>query len=308
MHEETVGLHIDGRYITAAQARWSFGDKLKVQKVGWIEHPLGASPEDTIEAIRELWRRSGFSVCTVSASLRSRAAITKYFRHPFLTDTQLDSALRLEAEEALLESAGGICLDWHLNERTEPIAGREDGGCCEGFFIAARRAEVENEIRLLRAAHLFPVRLDVDSTAVAGLYLQLEGAIRDGETVCLLHITPSQADMVILSGARSIYPRCIYSRNHDWGDNFDYLLDSIREDLRYYQYKLRKRAVTRFAVTGKMPLCQELRQLVSDQFGIDAILWNPLGGRNVKRSRLVEKLPEMMGPMFAPALGLALQA
>jgi Tfp pilus assembly PilM family ATPase len=307
MKESVVGIHVDSRFITAAQVSPAHGSRLRIRKLGWVKPDAPVTDESLARAIRELWRSFGFTTTTVSACLRTRSGILRYFEYPYLTDNQLASALELEAEEALLASHDKICLDWHVNAKVPGSAGSEQSGSVEGLLAAAPAKEVNQELAVLQAARLFPIRLELTSTAVANLYLQLEDISPDENAVCLLHLTPHQADIVIIFEGNRIYPRCLFSRSGNWESSISYLMDSVQENIRYFRFKLRKGEISKFIVTGKIPGQDKIIQELEQRFGLPVHSWNPLSSARMIQSRLISR-SEDMGPILTPCLGLALGA
>ena len=63
--------------------------------------PDGAEDAEIAKRLRHYWRRNRLSTRTVSAGFRSPKVSIKNFQFPAMPDSELSSALRLEATELL---------------------------------------------------------------------------------------------------------------------------------------------------------------------------------------------------------------
>ena len=80
---------------------WRGRKKIVLTHAGWQEYAPDASDDEIAQVIRKLWRKTRMPTRTVCGGLQSRSLCLKYFRYPDLSQMELASALKLEAEETL---------------------------------------------------------------------------------------------------------------------------------------------------------------------------------------------------------------
>jgi Tfp pilus assembly PilM family ATPase len=118
--------------------------------------------------------------------------------------------------------------------------------------------------------------------------------------------------MVILYNGECIYPRIILSRADTWEQCADYIIASIGDNLKYYQFKLYEAPVTRILVTGSAAAAsgdaflERLRQA----HGVPASFWNPFPDLCASAgwsARRMAGIDDPCGARMATALGLAIR-
>jgi Tfp pilus assembly PilM family ATPase len=307
MKEKRVGLHIGEEVVTAVQCAQNGSGLPVIQKAGWQSFTRDAPDDQIADAIRRLWRRTNFRTYTVAACVSSRAVLLKPFRYPHMETGELDSALKLDAEETLQQEPKDILIDWQLN----PSAGTPgaDGQPLEGILVAEPRAEVERELAIIRKARLYPAILDAGCMALANSYLALNEKSPSDATIGLVNICHQTADLSILVNAQSLFPYHMFSRASDWGQTADYLLQCMEDHLRHFQYKLHQKPVDRLLVTGRIQTAAPFLQKMSEQLGIPVDSWNPLEGLDCRCRALRRHLAEdeEAGFRMALSLGMALR-
>jgi Tfp pilus assembly PilM family ATPase len=285
--EDVVGLDIGDGYVAAAKVRPGSGRFLRVTHAGCVRYGSGAPRKEIASAIRDLWRRCRMPTYTVCSCLRSPSVAVRHFRHSALSQSELESALRLQAEEALHKPAGDVVVDWVIDPDGAGAANGGGGDAREGVFVAAARHEVQDHLSLLEAAGLFPIIVDTTSLAVANLFLRLERHAAEEETVCVAHVHGHSADIVVLHGGGAVYPRTLFfpASMHDGAPEF--LSSHINDELRYFQYKLRKPAVTRLYLSGQTQGRGKLTELLSEKTEVPVEPWDPMQSVKLGRGKAV---------------------
>jgi Tfp pilus assembly PilM family ATPase len=276
-----------------------------------------------------LWREHRFSTFTVCSCLRSRTMALKYFSYPDLGDEDLEQALALEAEQALQMPSDDIALDWHVNPPEAGVSAGEGRAHAAGFMVAVPRAEVDRHLAILETAGVYPVVLDVACLAVCNLYLTLGGLEPQGGPTGIVHLSPRCADMALLSPDRHLYPSTFFARRSCWNEATDYLAKTIADEIKYYQFRVRRQPVERLILTGNAGVEdasvrpesesgpepgteaseESLLGKISKATGLTVTQWDPFRELRV-RSRHLQGLMDAepgFGPMLAVSLGLALR-
>lgn len=305
--EDIVGVDISDGMVTAVRVRAGREGGIVLSNAGWDEIPAGASDRQQAAVIRRVWRSSGMPSCTVCASFRGRSCMLRYFRYPALTRDELESALRLEAEESLQLKQTDIVMDWQLSQ---PVRSGSGSGSrpYDGLLVAAPRADVDKLLAVLRLAGLYPVAVDVGATALCNAYQALQsGAAGDGVT-CLVHLTRQCADVALLFARQGVYARSVQARDADWDTSPDTLIESVKDALKYYEFKLRQQPVTRLVLAGRLPPRAGFEAALGKAVGLPVTVWQPLQALVPGSSRVRRLLanPAQVPPL-AISIGLALR-
>ena len=314
MKEDFIGLKIGSAFVTAAQVSGKPEKGLRLEKIGWVERTRDqtAGPS-SISDTKRLLKECPMHISTVVSNLRKASVIVRYFRYPMLSSNQLEDALRLEAEQLLLLPQDEICLDWHLNSQPSLVFSNgdgENGGEIEGILIAIPKEDMESELKVLRAASLFPLAMRPSSTAVANLYLAQMGTdmLKNGST-CLVHSTPSRTELVFMYSGPSLYFSTATTRSNNRQDAVTHINDAIRDALWYFQYNLKKPEVSTLAFSRGLALQNDLMQGCKTAFPeIKCEEWDPLDYmtiNGVPNIDMVRQNPELQAEMVT-CLGLAL--
>jgi len=307
-HEDVIGLDIGDTTVVASRVGRRHSGQIELREAGWVDFDAGASEKQLAAAIRRLWRENGFSTYTVCSCLRSRSAVLKYFKYPNLSEDELSSALRLEAEDALQLSLDKIVIDWHVNRRSadgEAGNGQRD---TEGVLVAFPRSEVDRHLAVLQSAGLYPVVVDTACMAVSNLFFELGGRRNPDEVECLINLAKKFVDVAILFDDKCIYPRTIISRSAVWEEAVDYLIANLKDALKFYQFKLRQKPVQRLILCGRIPSKEDFLNKLQETVGLPVEIWDPLGDMAVRlggRSRAF--LEGGVNSLLVTSLGLALR-
>ncbi|MFH1622015.1 MAG: pilus assembly protein PilM, partial [Candidatus Omnitrophota bacterium] len=184
--EPIIGLDIDKNHVRLASAFINSDGKVVVDKLGSLEYDSGASQEEVASSLKRLWRDKHIKTHTVQSCLRSQSIITKYFKLPTVLREEVDSALRLEAEQVFQKPPEEIFIDWHLYSSNNQL-NKEKHNSSEGFFVAALAKDINKHLSILQKADLYPVIVDVGCMAISNLFLALESFSKT-ESVCLVSV------------------------------------------------------------------------------------------------------------------------
>ena len=324
MREQIIGIDIADNYITAAQVYANRQGQIRSSRLGWIERDPEASDRDIVSAIRSLWKVNRFATYTVCSCLRNPSLTLKYFSYPRLSPEDLKATLLLEAEQTLQLPQDQVVIDWHINPANGDHGNSQSG--IHGTLIAVPRESVERHVRLLHRASLYPVILDVGCMAACNLFLTMRGLENRDDVVGVVHLSAHTADIAILSWGSSVYPRTFFARQGPWEKAIDYLVENVIDELRYYQFKLRKPPVQRLILTGRIPdsppdgpalptgtSTERLRATpclndIRKATGLPVEVWNPLESVTLDGPFARHaKEHAHLGPLMSVSMGLALR-
>lgn len=306
---EVVGVNFGDKFITAARLKGGEGKPLVLTHSGWVPYDPSASETDIAAALKSLWRSAGFPLRSVCASLRSASIVMRYFRFPAMPKEELQSALILQAEEALQMARPSIVLDWHMDSPAMDggVASKARSSWVEGILVAAPVKDVDRQLAILSRAGMDPAILDVRAMAVANLF----GAVgpRKEESVCLVSLDPHCADVLVMSKAGQAYPRTVYCRSSTWEETPAFLVENVRDVLKHSEFKLEWEPVRRVVLTLLTPVHNGFVDKLREGLGLPVEIWSPLEGLEVKNAKLRQLLQSEpdKAAMLVPALGLALR-
>ena len=297
--EHAVGLDVHAGRIVASHFIEYHGELLLNTLAAETCDP-DLSEKELAHAIHSFWKKHKLPTRTVCTCLHTPSLIARFFAYTNVDQDELPRVLSLEAEEALQLSLEDIALSWHLNPEKQT-------GEISGALVAAPRKTVRNHIKLIQAAGLYPINVEIDCSAVINLYDFLS-TDADLAPVCLINLTAQMAGIVILSGG-SAYPRIVFSSNpNGWQDNLDYLIENMKSALLHYQLKIKGDPVSKLLLAGD-PQSNHFRERITEATGIPVENWNPISAEKMPRSAHSKKIlstEEMKDFNLSTALGLGL--
>jgi Tfp pilus assembly PilM family ATPase len=297
--EHAVGLDIcDGRAVAAHFVEHKGG--LLLNALATETFDPGLSEKKIAQRIRSFWKQNQFPTRTVCTSLHSPSLIVRSFSFTNVLESELENVLSLQAEEALQLPIEDVSFSWQLNpdaDRTEKIS---------GTLIAVPRRVVRSHIRMITAAGLYPVNVEIACSAIINLYAY--STPQASAPVCLVSLTSHMAGIVMLANGAS-WPRVVFSSNNcGWGGNLSYLIESIKSALLQYQLKAKGAPASRLLLTGSEPL-EKLVPPLAQQTGLPVEIWNPFETQHIQLAKHLKKntFPDdPASPNLAVGLGLGL--
>ncbi len=306
--EDVIGLEIGDGLAVAARVKVDRHGRLRLQEAGHTQYNSKGSADDIAASLLRMWREAKLSRFTVASSLRSRSVVLKRFQYPAMATEELESALQLEAEESLQSSHAEVVLDWHVNPSDSGLNSRAGEALIDGTLVAAPRREVNSRIQILRKATLFPVAMDVSCFALANLFRASMSSEDNEGVVGLVRCGAQSADIAILYGQSSIYPRSVFVSATRDSDPVHYYCEAIKDVLAYYRFKLHLPEIKQFYITGMSD--DDTLQRMNDALDVSVQRWDPTSALH-SVSRQAKKFidgadPAVLGGL-AIAMGLALR-
>ena len=135
------------------------------------------------EAIKKVFKLSKASGRKVVTAVSGDAVIVRYVKLPFMTKDELKNVISYEAEQHIPLPIDQVILDHHILGEIE----EDNQKKLEVLLVAAKDEMIEEHLKVLKASHLKPGVIDVDSFAMENAYLANYGEEK-GETVALVNI------------------------------------------------------------------------------------------------------------------------
>ena len=247
---------------------------------------------------------SGHRLGDAAIALASPELIVKSVCFPVLPKKELAGAIRLEAEQAILNghTLAEMAIDWH------PLAssnGHRES--LRGLLAVVPKALVAARLTPLTAAGLRAAVIDVEGLALWNAYWMLIGRREPaGKVVLLVNVGARTTNLVMVKGQDELAllrdlglggTALQAGRQAEW-------LEEIRDSLAYARAKSGLRNLDAVYLTGggsEPSLAASLQSLTT----AEVTLWNPLA--NLGRDDKSPAVDESLGPLLAIAIGLALR-
>ncbi len=203
-----VGLDIGSSEIKAVELT-DFGESVKITGFGCTRIQPG---DDLSVAIAQVLQTSGIKSKRVVTSVSGRSVIVRYITLPYMSEEELKSALRFEADKYIPFEIDEVMIDGQKLEDVE-TTGMPDKEI-RVLLCAAKKDLVQEHIHLIQEAGLTPVAIDVDSFALGNAFdLHIQNSPRvddEDKVVALVDVGASKTNVNILRGSVTCFSREVY--------------------------------------------------------------------------------------------------
>ena len=308
MIKNIVSVDIGSSLIKLAQLSQSDG-RIRLDKVGVINNPiprLGTASEKArrgavAQAIKSSLKKSHIRAKDAVSSLAGSCAIIQYFKFPPLSEKDLESTVRLEAERIMSDRLAQMDTDFQVFPSPQEKKKEENI-----LFVAVSMVIVGYRLEILREAGLNPIAIDIDSMALANCFLRLKKIV-SRESVIVLNLGARLVNLAILSKGSLHFLRDIaldLEAPFDFKDKkiLEKIIEEIRRSIHYYEARERKNKVEKIFFTGGAATAPGITDSFSKALGLPVEKWNPL-----KDVEYPSGLAENKGYLLAVAIGLGLR-
>lgn len=163
------------------------------------------------EAVKKVFKDNGIKAKNVVTSLSGDAVIVRYVKLPFMTTEQLRTGIAHEAEQYIPLNIDQVILDFQILGEIQ----EEGQKMIEVLLVAAKIEVVDHLLKILKAAGLTPVLIDVDAFALENTY---EASLLEPseETVALVNIGASLTTINIMEGMITRFTRDVTVAGNDF--------------------------------------------------------------------------------------------
>lgn len=251
-------------------------------------------------AIRQLLSDMGITNPRVALGLASPEVIVRPFQFPVMPKKELNSAIQLEAEQAILNghSLGGMAVDWHILSSNDTI---------RGLLAVVPKELLTERLRAAKTAGLRPSVVDVEGLALWNAFWVLVGSGQPApKMVLLVNVGAETTNLVVAKGPDELIlvrDLQLGQRALAKGQEKDWVAE-IRDSLGYARSKGGLRALDAAYLSGGGSNPAVMSALMSAVM-VAVEFWNPL--KQVARDADSPVVDETVGPLLAIAIGLALR-
>ena len=297
MTVKTVGVDLGSEALKIVEVEKKEGQvRIRRCAVGKVENGNAA------ELLKKLFSETEIEAHQAALGLSSPEVVVKPFKCPPMPRKELASAIRIEAESAILNghSLEEMAVDWQLL----PSASKES---LRGVLAVVPKTALAAPLQTARAAGLKPVVMDVEGLALWNAYWILIGSREPArKTALLINVGKGKTNLVIAKGPDELIlvrDFGLGSKAIEAGQKKEWM-EEVQDSLGYARSNGGLREVEAAYVTGGgagSAVVSLLKPLVA----VPVVLWNPF--QQVKRGDQSAKVEESLGPLFTVAIGLALR-
>jgi type IV pilus assembly protein PilM len=331
MTKNKVGLDIGSFSVKMAEISTSSG---AAKLIGAGLKTVSLASEDKIAGlIKTLAEESKISTKEVSISISGPSVIVRFISMPRMSDSELNSAVRFEAEKVVPFNINDCTVDFKV------LAKEEHGNRLSVLLVAAKKDLIQKKIALAREANFSVSCVDVDSFATANAFLRNFQKLEPERTVAVLNIGAEYTNLCILKGGIIYFARDIAIAGNDFSAalskglavSAEYgealkaspkdktqdvvthtkpvmnnLIDEVKLSLSYHENQT-GRGIDDIYVSGGSARLVGLEEAFLEAFGSKPLVWNPLQFLNPSPGDINKNILDNMNNSFAVSVGLALR-
>lgn len=333
------GLDIGSHNLKIAQVQKS-GDKARLIAFGSAPAPprglLSEAETDLTalaEVIKKLHQEAKIGTRKVAATLPEDKVFTKVVTFPKLSEEELKSAMKWEAEQYVPVPLEEITLDYQIVGQIKEGAMEK----MEVLLVAAPKRLMEKLLKVLRVAGLTPVALETEILALARSLL-----VPDSEANLLVDLGARATDMAIIEAGQVVLTRSIptagealtravaselnleasqaeeYKKTYGAdpkrlegkvreaiGPVLEAVVKEMEKAIKFYQ-STKKKQVKRVILAGGTAGLPDVVSLLAQKLSVEIQVGDPFV-RLEKDEEILAKIPAGEAHLYAPAIGLALK-
>jgi type IV pilus assembly protein PilM len=205
------------------------GDSYTIQGFGMMEMVPDIPPQ---EIIKELLGTFGIRCKRTCTSVSGRSVIVRYVTMLEMSNDDLQSAIRFEADKYIPFEVDEVVLDCQrLEEVAVPTGDQPE---MKVLLVAVKRSLIDDHVVVLQDAGLTPEIIDVDSFALGNAFEfrdVLSPRVEEKEKViALIDIGANKTNINIKRGRTSYFTREIYLAGDDFTDAISKRLGLERDE------------------------------------------------------------------------------
>ncbi len=286
-----------------------------------------------VDTIQKLYKEAKISSKEVVIALSEASVYTRIVKFPFLTDSEIASAVRWEAEQYIPIPAAEAIIQHQIIARYENAT----PAYVEVLLVAAPKTVVERYMRLMGLAKL-------TVTAVETEVISLSRSLGvPGQTVIIVDLGARATDIAIVKDTKLVFSRSFatggeaftraivqflgieytqaeeYKRTYGLSSTqlegkvkqslnpvFHLVSDEIKKALRYYQSEYKNDQIHSVFLSGGSTGLPEISSLLAESLGVEVIIGNPFAQIDVDPATV--KSLTGFAPFYSIACGLAMRS
>jgi type IV pilus assembly protein PilM len=342
MAAQVFGLDIGSAFTKVAEIKGD-ASRRDLVSVGMIPTPGKGALSDAegdqraiAESIRNLTHEAKISTPFVVASLPESQIFTRVIEMATLTDSELQSAIKYEAEQYIPVPLTEVKLDYSVLSRPKD---QKSDQKMEVLLVAAPTALINRYLKIINMAGLKPHALETEITATNRALIETS---EFAPTSLIVAIGASTTDLSIVSGKKIVFTRSIaigglaftraiaqdlgfeaeqaeeYKKTYGLDPSqlegkiaasikpiFDVITNEIQRALAFWSSRHQDDSVKRLVVTGGGAKLPGVIPYLTEATSLEGQLGNTWQGVSVNETLLTEIRDD--GPFYGVAVGLAMK-
>ncbi|MBI4605538.1 MAG: type IV pilus assembly protein PilM [Planctomycetes bacterium] len=332
-----VGLDIGSNEIKAVELT-QFGDHVKI--TGFGHAPIEAK-DGIRDTIAEMLKRSGIRTRRVATSVSGRAVIVRYINMTKMSDDELKSALRFEADKYIPFQVDEVVLDCARLPDFGESSGGEGEKEMKVLLVAVKQTLIDEHLQIIQSLGLVPTVVDVDTFALGNAFelntLHSPRVEDEEKVIALVDIGSVKTNINIIKNNTSYFSREVYLAGNDFTESIarrlstdnveaeklklnpqgkeeaieesilptlDDLGNEIHLSFDYYENQY-DREVDEVFISGGSAKIVGLKTAFEKAFDRRIHFWDPTDNLEVKGDRVDVQDMKGHSPQLAVAVGLA---
>lgn len=273
---------------------------------------IAGQPESSIpESIKALAEELKISSKEAAISVSGPSVIERFISMPKMTDDELKSAIRYEAEKFIPFDINDSILDFQVLRKNI----KENK--LDILLVASKREHVEEKVAMVEAAGYSVSVVDVDSLALANAFFKNFPASAPDKTFAILNVGWALTNLSISKDNALYLARDIPIAGKDFDAAlskepaadaktvYANLLEELRLPFSYYENQY-GRNIDEIYLSGGASGMAGMEDALRETFGLKPAIWDPLKCLDAAAGIDKHKL-ETESHSFAVAAGLALR-
>lgn len=332
------GLNIGSTTIKAVQIAKS-GNKRKLLACGMISSAEKGllsemEPAEIAVYVKSLLKDVKIGTKLVNTSLSEARIFTRMIEIPLISEAELNSAMKWEAEQYVPLPLSEVTLDWQILSKPQKIEDK-----MTVLLVAVPNNVINKQLKILELSGLEPVCLETEITAIARILIW---NYPDAPTTLLVNLGALSTDLIILRKNIIVFTHSIssggialaravaqdlgfeveqaeeYKKVYGLEKNklegkifkaiapvFNLIINEIKRSIEFYRQKDPENSIKRLVLSGGTAKLPGLAVYLAKIFGLEVQIINPW--QNIEREEKLFPNIEEDAPFYTAAVGLALK-
>jgi type IV pilus assembly protein PilM len=336
-NKSLVGLDIGSCEVKAVELT-EVRDQIKL--TGFARRVI-ESPEALSDTVADVLRSAGIKCRRVATAVSGRSVIVRYISMPIMSDEEMKSALRFEADKYIPFEVDEVVLDCarleDFGEATNASGEKE----MKVLLVAVKQTLIDEHLQVIQKLGLTPTIVDVDTFALGNAFefnAMHSPRVEDEERViALVDVGASKSSINIVKNNTSYFSREVYLAGKEFTEaiarrlgmepgeadeiklnpdgkeetieecilpTLDDLANEIHLSLDYYENQY-DREVDEVYVSGGSSKLPGLKTSFERVFNRRVSFWDPAENLDIRSDRVDPDELKSAGSQLAVAVGLA---
>lgn len=282
------------------------------------------------EVLKKIVTQIGITTKDVNLALPEAVAFTRVIKFPLLSDEEVASAVKWEAEQYIPIPVSEAVVQYTILERNQTTSS------VSVLLVAAPKAVVEKYVKVIRLAGLVPISAETELTAMS------RSLSPDKGTSLLLDLGASSTDMSIVKDMSTVFTRSIpvageaftravsqslgiealqaeeYKKTYGLDPNqlegkvkkalepiFRVIIDEIKKAIHFYETDEKGSPPTSIVITGGASVMPGIVPFLAENLNIETIIGNPFTKISLDPETAKKLVPYTS--IYGTAVGLAMR-